>query len=255
MEFLKNKQNLYILISAAVALVLVGGAVFWVNNSKTNITQDEEELEKIVLSEDLGIDIRGGDNGHELYMRYKLIDKTGEGENLGIENSINISNDNAKIFLTNPDGTTENIASERWYVPVRFYPPQMSGTYKLRFEFDSGEVLRREIVFPEPKEVKLIEQELTREEIEHEGTDDESTSTLTAYSLEGVDLSKASPVMHLNPRGSMRTKESPGDNIDEYFWMDKAYLERSDAQKGKHIFLAKVDGVWHYATVNYPEDF
>ncbi|OGY62122.1 MAG: hypothetical protein A3G58_02455 [Candidatus Colwellbacteria bacterium RIFCSPLOWO2_12_FULL_46_17] len=82
---------------------------------------------------------------------------------------------------------------------------------------------------------------------------DRKSRELTAFSLGGLDLKKATSIYYINPHDTVKSINTPGFEIDDYFWLD--IFKMAEIERGEHIFLAKIDNTWYYDKANYPEDF
>ncbi|MEX0870046.1 MAG: hypothetical protein WDZ39_01295 [Candidatus Spechtbacterales bacterium] len=294
------------LISGAVLLgvIIVAGFILY-----TALEQPVEhdgayeflgESNGVVLMADTGLNIEwlidAEDGRRQIFERYRLVSKEDFDNFTDNEvqvNSIDITKDNAEVFLTYPDSTREDIASDVPYVRLSILPPEQAGQYELDIKLSSGQEYNFEFEFKVPKEVKLVSTGKTQTvqipdaeyNILHR-----SEVALHAYNLDDLNLNKASKVFHITPGGSVyggASEEARANaGIDDHFWFDIEmveenyeavqesidnlqqmdreelgpteldYLERYERSTAfEHIFLAKVDGVWHYAKANYSEDF
>ena len=244
---------------------------------ESNVAQDSEN---IILRDSEGLNIEypeGFENGEtvtngerDIFERYILIDKTGQYKNVVSSGYIDISKNNAEVFLTLPNGMRTEITSDLSYFPFRILPPPPDGTYTLSFDLKTGESLEREIDV-KFEEVELIPTGLKKTQQKPEvafgtpptleqgvllndfGIWDRKSRELSAFSLGDVDLAKATSLYYIDPHSTVKSINTPLFDVDQYFWLD--LFKMSEIQHGEHIFMAKIDNVWYYAMANYPEDF
>jgi len=270
-ELLSDNKLIYGLTVTVIVSLLLAFIVFFPPNQ----VGTSETEENVALRPSNGFNIEYlvsiEDGERAVFERYRLFDETGEYEFIGSEGNINISRENAQVFLTHPDGTREEITSDLWYFPLRIIPPLPEGAYTFTFKLKTGEVYSQTINFPGSREVKLMSAGLTRIQEKSEATPDmpltpeqrlfladlqygdRESRVLTAFSLWDLDLTKATSLFHIDPHNTALGGSTLGANADAYFWLDLVKI--AEVQSGEHIFLAKIDGVWHYATATYPEDF
>lgn len=316
----QSKKVLYsTLISVVIAALAVG--VFVLDKNNNNNEKEEEHVEKIrrerveiiaesgnaMLAADEGVNVdflvSEEDGERAVFERYRLLDAEAGLDADGFGETINISEEYADVFLTHPDGTREEVTSGSAVYLMRILPPMSNGTYKLTAEMKTGETYEFEFEFPISQKVRLVRQNLTRTQQKPEKNlsdedltveerqllrdldfNDRESRDLQAFSLEGVDLSKASSVFQVQPSNAPVGGYTPAINVDEYFWLDlelmeeeyfqweqlKTYLDQQEElgpaelpyvkflnrpTRNEYIFMAKVDGVWYYAMADYPNDF
>ena len=267
---IEGRKLIYGVIAFLVMVAVFAAALFFLNPR-----EEIQESGKVALRVSEGLNIEypnGRENGERvIFERYRLFDDAGEYKLLGSEGNINISKENAEVFLTHPDGTQEDVTSDLWFFPMRIFPPQPKGTYTLTFNLKTGETYKQTIEITKSEEVQLVltNQKRTQEKPEVKfgtpltpeqsfllsdfGVWDRESRDLSAFSLENLDLTKATSVYYIDPHDTVKSMSTPGFEVDKYFWLD--LFKMSEIQIGEHIFLAKIDNVWHYAIANYPEDF
>ncbi len=265
-------------IVAFIGTVLVFTAGFYLFSRGGLMTDDGliAENPQMVLrdSEGLNIEYSGGgfQQGERLiYERYRLFDETGTYALVGAEGNINISAENATLFLKSPDGSEQEITSDNWFIPLRLYPPLEAGRHSLTFNLKTGETFQRDILIneaqkvdlqflglskSEPKpilkvgEVPTPEQQVLLTELNFGNRD---SRVVQAFGLKGQDLKKATSIYHVNPENIVKSINTPGFFADGYMWLDVWKI--SEIEHGEHLFFAKIDNTWYYAIARYPEDF
>lgn len=307
-----SKEKLYGIIGA-VALVFITGALFMFYSGESPGTQQQDktpygiiaEDADVILMADVGTDIEWlvseEDGRRQIFERYRLIRKAAFEQFTGTEgqvNSVDITKANAKVFLTGPSGTREEITSDVPYIRFAILPSADAGKYVLEIKINSGEEYNFEFEFKEPKKAELVatgktrieENTQTEEKLLGHPENEQGNHELTAFSLDVLDLNKATSVFHITPGNAayggslIEVRKLAG--INKYFWIDTEllrenynivqesitelqkidrnklgpteldHLERYERPTAfEHIFLAKVDGIWYYAIANYPEDF
>jgi len=271
-----GKKPVYVVVTVIGAVVVLAGIVFFFNSRGTlQKLRTVQDPEKIALRDSEGLNIEypeGFENGERvIFERYGLFDDTGQYKFIGPYGDINITSENAEVFLTHPDGTREEITSDLWYVPFRILPPLQEGTYTLTFNLKTGETYDRTIEVAKSEEVKLTPANLRKTQekpvsklgmlvtpeqsylLNDFGIWDRKSRELTAFSLGGLDLKKATSIYYINPHDTVKSINTPGFEIDDYFWLD--IFKMAEIERGEHIFLAKIDNTWYYDKANYPEDF
>jgi len=271
-----GKKPVYVVVTVIGAVVVLAGIVFFFNSRGTlQKLRTVQDPEKIALRDSEGLNIEypeGFENGERvIFERYGLFDDTGQYKFIGPYGDINITSENAEVFLTHPDGTREEITSDLWYIPFRILPPLQEGTYTLTFNLKTGETYDRTIKVAKSEEVKLTPANLRKTQekpvsklgmlvtpeqsylLNDFGIWDRKSRELTAFSLGGLDLKKATSIYYINPHDTVKSINTPGFEIDDYFWLD--IFKMAEIERGEHIFLAKIDNTWYYDKANYPEDF
>lgn len=199
---------------------------------------------EILFTADTGINVGfdpwdGSDRPGEFYERWRLWDSS-----LGCEPdtdlrlcTIDITKDNAEVWVRFPDGTEREVASQLFFYPIRFIPSSPCGVYEFTFELKDGVTHRAMIDFLESQIVALHRTGQTRLE---------NGTTLTGFSLGNIDLRSATSIFHYHPvTGPVSISKA-----DKDFWLALDQLEPGD-----HTFLAKTGGRWFYAIATYPQDF
>lgn len=269
---IRGATIVYWIAGFIVAVGLFSGALYLVNSNglMPGAPEEIQETGRLVASE--GLNIEGVAAGERVvFERYRLFDEDGDYELVGPEGNVNISRDNAEVTVVNPDGTTQDITSDLWFVPFKVVPGMPEGIYKLVFELKTGEVYEQELSFGGSNQVNLVatgntriqpapdinpdgpitsRQRLYLYDLEH---GDRDSIELTAFGLDGVDLNEASSIVHIDPYNTVRDLNTAEFYKDGYMWLDLVKI--SIIQQGEHIFMAKVGDAWNYAVVNYPEDF
>ncbi|KKU11771.1 MAG: hypothetical protein UX16_C0004G0003 [Parcubacteria group bacterium GW2011_GWB1_45_7] len=271
-----GKKPVYVVVTVIGAVVVLAGIVFFFNSRGTlQKLRTVQDPEKIALRDSEGLNIEypeGFENGERvIFERYGLFDDTGQYKFIGPYGDINITSENAEVFLTHPDGTREEITSDLWYIPFRILPPLQEGTYTLTFNLKTGETYDRTIEVAKSEEVKLTPANLRKTQekpvsklgmlvtpeqsylLNDFGIWDRKSRELTAFSLGGLGLKKATSIYYINPHDTVKSINTPGFEIDDYFWLD--IFKMAEIERGEHIFLAKIDNTWYYDKANYPEDF
>ena len=224
------------------------------------------------------------DTSKIVYETYKVFDESGGYPEIGgVDGNVNISAENARVFLTRPDGTEKEITSELWYVPLQIYPPLAGGEYRLRFELAGGYMFERTILLPDAIQVELIPTGERRIETIPQTPHETWTAAdwrrhfeieslprrdreLYAFRFGNLDVRDADNALHILPSNRVRggAANDPARefaNIDEYFWLDLdllggAWLDSGvwDVNpNGDHLFLVKDEGQWYYAAVTMPD--
>lgn len=307
---MQNKKSIYAAFAGGLFLVLLVSLLFYLFNNKPDVVNEKEEdttyqvvaeSGDAVLMADTGLNVEWlvseEDGRRQVFERFRVINKSQFKNFTGTEaqvDSIDITEENAEVFLTYPDGSREEITADNPYVLFSIYPPEPSGAYRLDVKLDSGSEYNFDFELKQAKEVEFIDTgNIQKVQIPPEENHDileRSEVDLHAYALGNLDLSEAPKVFHITPRnsaygGSLKeVREKAG--IGEYFWIDTEilkenydlhqetmqelqekdreeltpseldYLERAERPiTFEHIFLAKMDGVWYYAVVEYPKDF
>ena len=271
-----NKKLIYEALIAIGAVAILVGAIFFGNRGGIFREIDTgKNPDGVVLRDSEGLNIEypeGFENGERVvFERYGLFDETGQYKQVGPYGDINITRENAEIFLIHPDGTREEIASDLWYVPFRILPPLPEGTYTLTFNLKTGETYERAIEVAKSEEVDLISTGLKKIEerpvsglgllvtpeqayvLNDFGIWDRKDRELIAFKLGNLDLREATSFYYINPHDTVKSINTPGFELDEYVWLD--IFKIAEVERGEHIFLVKIDNMWYYSKVNYPEDF
>lgn len=279
---IERRKLVYGAIAFLGMIAILTVTLFFVNPRESiqdsKVMQDSEE---IILRDSEGLNIEypeGFENGEtvtngerDIFERYILIDNTGQYKNIVSSGYIDISKNNAKVFLTPPNGVRTEITSDLSYFPFRILPPPPEGTYTLTFNLNTGETFERKIEDIKFKEVELMStglKKVQKKPVVEFGTPptteqgillndfgiwDRKNRELSAFSLGNLDLTKATSLYYIDPHSTVKSINTPLFDVDQYFWLD--LFKISEIQHGEHIFMARIDNVWYYAMANYPEDF
>lgn len=206
----------------------------------TPITPPERE---VVFTVDEGINAGfdpwdESDQPGEFYERWRLWDRTlgcPPGSDLR-PCTIDVSSENAEVWVKFPDGSQEEVASQLLYYPVRFIPTSPGGIYEFTFNLKDGTTHRAMIDFKESREVDLVRTGETRVV---DGV------RQIAFSLGGIDLRYSTHAMHRlwGVDGFLNSYVAD----EKEFWVPE-----DDLTAGEHTFAAKVEGRWSYAITTQP---
>jgi len=220
---INKKRIIFTLFLSVLAVLLLLGFLVELKE-KPSPALEFSGVKTAYVYPDAGLQVEYIDIYKAVFLRYRFYDAE-------MEELIDMSSENARFFVTGPEGNrTEFFGEERFFYPVRIYPEAESGIFKFEIKASEDLVYEAELDFQQPRETLLIPK--NQERISQEGV------KLLGYGLLGMKLSKVESAFRIAQNNEIF---SIIDDIDQYFWIPEDVLNI-----GEHLFLFKQDNVWYY---------